>query len=91
MQLQGQSASWPSDCGCELSPSCDMHWAATDLAAALQVAVLALRARMLPSDGAPEDYFRQNPMGREIAAALHKADLLLLEMPVALNGPRNGA
>jgi hypothetical protein len=47
------------------------------------VAVLALSDRLRPEDGEPGDYFARDSMGREIAAALHKAGLLRLEMPRA--------
>lgn len=72
---------WSEECGCELSPSCEVHRAAVDLGAALQAAVLALSARMPLTDTTPADYFRHDHIGREIAAALHKAGLLLVEMP----------
>ena len=74
---------WSKGCGCELSPSCEVHRAAVDLGAALQAAVLALSARMPLTDTEPADYFSHDHIGREIAAALHKAGLLLLEMPPA--------
>ena len=75
MFSQAPDRSWAEECGCELSPSCDVHHAAIDLGAALQAAVLALSTQT----GA--DYFTHHPIGREIAAALHKAGLLLLEVP----------
>ena len=74
---------WAEECGCELSPSCDVHRAAADLGAALQAAVLALSTRMPQTDAELADYFTCDTTGREIAAALHKAGLLLLEMPRA--------
>jgi hypothetical protein len=72
---------WSEECGCELSPSCEVHRAAADLGAALQAAVIALSARMPLTDSEPAHYFAHDSIGREIAAALHKAGLLLLEMP----------
>jgi hypothetical protein len=82
MNLHPQHHSpWSEECGCELSPSCELHRAAADLGAALQAAVLALSARVSLTGGEPADYFTRDPMGREIAAALHKAGLLLLEIP----------
>jgi hypothetical protein len=78
---------WSEDCGCELSPSCEMHRAAADLGAALQAAVLALSARMPFTGTEPAHYFIRDPIGREIAAALHKAGLLLLEMPSPWKDP----
>ena len=79
-------APWSEECGCELSPSCDVHCAAPDLGAALQAAVIALSARMPLTDTEPTDYFTRDPIGREIAAALQKAGLLLLEMPFSPAG-----
>lgn|SRR5262249_54541611 len=85
---------WLEECGCELSPGCDVHRATADLGAALQAAVIALSEWMPPTGTEPADYFTRDPIGREIAAALHKAGLLLLEMPFAemasgrLRGPR---
>jgi hypothetical protein len=73
------SSSWFENCGCELSPGCEGHGAAEDLGAALQTAVLALSAWMSPSEA--KHYFSSDPMGREIAAALHKAGLLVLVPP----------
>src|SRR6185295_10901327 len=78
---------WSEECGCELSPSCELHRAAVDLGAALQAAVLALSARMPLTDTEPADYFSHDHIGREIAAALHKAGLLLIEMPPPCPGP----
>ena len=72
---------WSEECGCELSPDCEVHRAAAELGAALQAAVIALSARMPHTDTEPAGYFTRDPIGREIAAALHKAGLLLLEMP----------
>lgn len=71
---------WSEKCGCGLSPSCDVHRAAVDRGAALQAAVLPLSARM-HSQIELEDYFSHDHIGREIAAALHEAGLLLPEMP----------
>jgi hypothetical protein len=81
-------SAWSEECGCELSPGCEVHRAALDLGAALQAAVLALSARMPLTDTEPADYFTRDPIGREIAAALHKAGLLLLEMPSPRATPR---
>jgi hypothetical protein len=64
-----------------------VHRAAADLGAALQAAVLALSARMPLTDTEPADYFTRDPIGREIAAALYKAGLLLLEMPYRGSAP----
>ena len=75
---------WADDCGCELSPSCEVHRAALDLGAALQAAVLALSEQIARSDADPAEYFAENSIGREIAAALHKAGLLLLVPPPRL-------
>jgi hypothetical protein len=72
---------WSEECGCELSPGCEVHRAAADLGAALQAAVIALSARMPLTDSEPAHYFAHDSIGREIAAALHKAGLLLLELP----------
>ena len=77
---------WSEECGCELSPSCEVHRAAPDLGAALQAAVIALSARMPLTDTESAAYFTRDPIGREIAAALHKAGLLLLEMPFSPAG-----
>ena len=76
-----RDAPWPEACGCELSPSCEVHRAAADLGAALQAAVIALSARMPLTNSEPANYFAHDSIGREIAAALHKAGLVLLELP----------
>jgi hypothetical protein len=76
---------WAEDCGCELSPSCEVHRAAVDLGAALQAAVLALTEQLARADADPAEYFAENSIGREIAAALYKAGLLLLIPPLHLD------
>ena len=75
---------WTEDCGCELSPSCEVHRAAVDLGAALQAAVLALSEQNARTDADPAEYFAEDSIGREIAAAVHKAGLLLLIPPARL-------
>ena len=75
---------WVEDCDCDLSPSCEMHRAAVDLGAALQAAVLALSVQIARADADPAKYFAEDSIGREIAAALYKAGLLLLIPPARL-------
>ncbi len=75
---------WTEDCGCELSPSCEVHRAAVDLGSALQAAVLALSEQIARRDADPAEYFAEDSIGREIAAAVHKAGLLLLIPPACL-------
>ena len=79
---------WTEDCGCELSPSCEVHRAAVDLGAALQAAVLALSEQIARTDADPAEYFAEDSIGREIAAALHKAGLLLFIPPARLEASR---
>jgi len=61
-----------------------MHRAAVDLGAALQAAVLALSVQIARADADPAKYFAEDSIGREIAAALYKAGLLLLIPPARL-------